>query len=52
MLDGSGILNLGVGLFSINPIGKTQILNDTLFPSHEINHEAFEQQDRNLFSYQ
>jgi hypothetical protein len=25
-------------------------MNDLLFPSHEISHEAFEQMDRNLFS--
>ncbi len=52
MINGSGILNIGVGQMSVNPIGKTQILNDILFPSKEINHEVFEQQDRNLFSFQ
>ena len=50
MLEGTGVLNIGVGGKCTQQCGKTQMVNDLLFPSNEATHEAFEQQDKNLFS--
>ena len=50
MLEGYGVFNFGAGNGSVMPLGKTLFLNDLLFPSATISHEAFESHDENLFS--
>jgi hypothetical protein len=49
MSEGVGIFNFGLGK-CIYPSGKSQLLNDLLFPNHETNNEAFEESDKNQFS--
>jgi len=42
---------LGLGSKAkINPIGKSQFLNDLIHPQNDSKDEIFETQDRNLFS--
>ena len=41
-MEGIGIFNFAVGKRCIHPVGKSQLLNDLLFPNAEISHEAFE----------
>jgi len=43
MLEGFGIFNFSLGKRCIHPIGKSQLLNDLLFPESKFSHEAFEQ---------
>lgn len=43
MLEGFGIFNLSLGKRCIHPTGKSQLLNDLLFPESKFSHEAFEQ---------
>ena len=43
MMEGIGIFNFSLGKRCIHPIGKSQLLNDLLFPETKISHEAFEQ---------
>ena len=50
MLEGAGIFNLAAGNRSIYQIGKSQLLNDILFPTSEFEHNAFEECDDNIFS--
>jgi hypothetical protein len=42
MSEGSGILNIGCGGKCIQQCGKSQLMNDLLFPISEFTHEAFE----------
>ena len=44
MSEGVGIFNFGLGK-CIYPSGKSQLLNDLIFPTHESNNEAFEESD-------
>ena len=50
MLEGMGIFNFAAGKTCIQPTGKSMLINDLLFPSEDITHNAFEQEDTNLFS--
>jgi hypothetical protein len=38
MMEGTGVFNLGAGKKSLLISGKSQFLNDFLFPSSESNH--------------
>jgi len=42
MLEGIGVFNFGAGKKSILQTGKSQIMNDLLFPTADFHHEAFE----------
>jgi hypothetical protein len=42
MLEGIGIFNFAAGKRCIHPVGKSQLLNDLLYPTAEFSHEAFE----------
>jgi hypothetical protein len=50
MLEGMGIFSFGAGKKCLQKSGKSQLLNDILFPVSEFGHKAFEECDDNVFS--
>jgi hypothetical protein len=50
IVEGIGIFNFGAGKICQLICGKSQLMNDLLFPSGTFLHQAFEENDINIFS--